>query len=185
MNSFDPDKNYYAVLGIAPGATKRHIELAYKGHAKRHHPDLGGEEEQMKAVNEAYCVLQDEATRLAYDAARKHKEPSTFFVPVRSRSAAVDVAYGQSAGAIICVLAGVVLLLLVRFHWIWVLWPLAVLAGLVILGGGLMARNVMFLLQRSLRGDHPLRRFPAVPEVMFWSAAAGLAYGVYLLLSSF
>lgn len=63
-------KNYYAVLDVPRGATKRQIKKNYLRLAKLYHPDstkLKNGEEKFQEVQEAYDVLGDEAKRLAYD----------------------------------------------------------------------------------------------------------------------
>lgn len=44
----------FALLGLEPGATKREIKNAYRRQARKLHPDKGGTEEAMKALNVAY-----------------------------------------------------------------------------------------------------------------------------------
>ncbi|MGH0004723.1 DnaJ domain-containing protein [Pseudovibrio ascidiaceicola] len=49
-----------SILGLSSGATQEEIKAAYKGAAKKYHPDLnsaGGE--MMKLVNAAYDVLRE------------------------------------------------------------------------------------------------------------------------------
>ena len=36
----DPNKDYYAILGVHPTAEKAVIDAAYKALAKRYHPDM-------------------------------------------------------------------------------------------------------------------------------------------------
>lgn len=48
----------YRVLGISPSSNWDEIEKAYKRKAKIHHPDLGGDEDMMRALNEAYNRLK-------------------------------------------------------------------------------------------------------------------------------
>ncbi|MDU5145469.1 MAG: DnaJ domain-containing protein [Paenibacillus dendritiformis] len=63
--------NYYDVLGVSRGAPPDEIKKAYRRLAKLHHPDVNGgspeAEQRFKRIHEAYAVLQDEATRSAYD----------------------------------------------------------------------------------------------------------------------
>ncbi len=47
----------YAMLGIAQGATKRDIKNAYRRQARKLHPDKGGDEAAMKALNAAYKLV--------------------------------------------------------------------------------------------------------------------------------
>lgn len=48
----------YRILGISPSATWDEIERAYRRKAKVHHPDRGGDEDTMRAVNEAFTILK-------------------------------------------------------------------------------------------------------------------------------
>lgn len=48
----------YRLLGISPSATWSEIEKAYRTKAKVHHPDRGGDEDAMRALNHAYAQLK-------------------------------------------------------------------------------------------------------------------------------
>lgn len=48
----------YRLLGISPTAPWDEIERAYRAKAKKHHPDHGGDEDAMRALNEAYALLK-------------------------------------------------------------------------------------------------------------------------------
>ncbi len=48
----------FRLLGVSPGSSWDEIEKAYRKKAKIHHPDLGGDEDTMKALNEAYEILK-------------------------------------------------------------------------------------------------------------------------------
>ena len=48
----------YRMLGLSPSSTWDEIEKAYKRKAKIHHPDRGGDEDTMRALNEAYNRLK-------------------------------------------------------------------------------------------------------------------------------
>src|SRR5690606_9548178 len=66
-------KDYYATLGVEPGAGDAEIKTAYRRLARRYHPDVSkeaGAEEKFKAVNEAYEALRDPQKRAAYDQLR-------------------------------------------------------------------------------------------------------------------
>jgi curved DNA-binding protein CbpA len=71
MSQFDSNKDYYGVLGVDKDASPIDIERQYKRAAAKHHPDRGGNEEQMKSLNEAYGVLKDKSLRTSYDATRR------------------------------------------------------------------------------------------------------------------
>lgn len=197
MGQFDSEKNYYDVLGARDDASRSEIERLYKRQAQQHHPDrAGGDEERMKSLNEAYGVLRDEEKRRAYDAGRKRtatasserhgpaREREREAPPARSPAAQADAVYGRLAGAILLLASGLALLLLVRFQWIWFLWPLAILAALVIVFGVLMAHSAMLAARASLKPTHPARRHTFVQEALFWSMVCGGGYGVYLVLSA-
>lgn len=48
----------FRLLGLSPSATWEDIERAYRQKAKVHHPDRGGDEDAMRALNEAYQLLK-------------------------------------------------------------------------------------------------------------------------------
>jgi DnaJ-class molecular chaperone len=61
-------KDYYAILGIRPGATEAEIKSAYRRKAKQVHPDACGQDgEPFLSLQQAYEVLSDRARRRAYD----------------------------------------------------------------------------------------------------------------------
>ena len=194
MSQFDASKDYYSILGASRDATRTEIERQYKRRAVQHHPDRGGDEEEMKTLNEAYGVLRDDASRRAYDDERRATPEAQFASrrssdvhgpPYRASPAAqADAVYGRGVGALLCVGVGVFLLLLVRFQWIWFLWPLAILAALVILMGVMMAHAAMMAFRESLSQTHPARRYTKVQEALFWSIVCGGGYGIYLILSA-
>ena len=68
---------YYRSLGVQPGATAEELKKAYRGLAKKYHPDLHpGDKEaeaRFKEINEAYETLSDPQKRKEYD----DKQPTT------------------------------------------------------------------------------------------------------------
>ncbi len=48
----------YKMLGVSPSASWEEVEKAYRRKAKIHHPDHGGDEDTMRALNEAYAQLK-------------------------------------------------------------------------------------------------------------------------------
>jgi len=50
---------FYATLGLSPDATPDQIKAAYHAKARECHPDHGGSDAAMAAVNEAYESLMD------------------------------------------------------------------------------------------------------------------------------
>ena len=183
MSQSQPQKDYYEILGANESTTPRDLERLYKRMAARRHPDRGGSEEEMKSLNEAYGVLRNTETRQEYDARRAKPDVPDLFRA--STPTAQDVGLlGQGLSAFFCLLIGLFLLVLVRSQWIWFLWPLAILAGLVILFGIFMARSAMHSVNACLVVTNPLRRFTRTQEVLFWSLVIASGYGVYLLLTT-
>lgn len=60
-------KDFYEVLGVPKTASQADIKKAFYEHARKHHPDKGGDEAKFKEVNEAYQTLSDEQKRKQYD----------------------------------------------------------------------------------------------------------------------
>ncbi len=63
-------KDYYATLGVPRTATQEVIKSAYRKLARKYHPDVSREahaEIRFKEVGEAYKVLKDPESRLAYN----------------------------------------------------------------------------------------------------------------------
>src|SRR5438093_8802412 len=64
-------KDLYAVLGVAKGATPDEIKKAYRKLARKHHPDLNPgnkqAEERFKEISVAHDVLTDPKKRQLYD----------------------------------------------------------------------------------------------------------------------
>jgi hypothetical protein len=182
MKSPNSTKDYYSVLGVDEDATKAEIERQYKRQASKHHPDLGGSEEQMKSLNEAYGVLKDQTLRKDYDRSRRYEMPRRGFVPVTTPTAHDVGVFGHCLSSLLCLIAGFFLLMLVRFQWIFVLWPLAILAVFVLGFGVLMARSAMVAVNASLPTTNRLKGHTRLQEVAFWAVTVSGAYGLYLLI---
>jgi hypothetical protein len=73
--SHDP-KGYYAMLGVSGNTDAEGIKSAYRGKAKRLHPDINPSPlaaKQFQRLTEAYNVLSDIEKRAAYDKTRSTK----------------------------------------------------------------------------------------------------------------
>jgi DnaJ domain len=186
MSEFDSTKDYYDILGADERTPGRDLERLYKRMAAQHHPDKGGSEEEMKIINEAYRVLHNEETKRDYDAERLKvlSVARAVFVP-KASPASQDVGlYGHGLSALLCLLVGVFLLLLVRFQWMFFLWPLLILASLVILFGIFMARSALRAMNAALPLSNRFRRYTKLHEALFWIAVVVSGYGLYLLLTA-
>jgi DnaJ domain len=191
MSQFDSNKDYYGVLGVDKHASPREIYRQYKRQAATHHPDRGGSEEQMKTLNEAYRVLKDSNSRGLYDESRAYEEarrtaPREYaanFAPASTPTTRDVGVLGQCLSALLCLAAGLFLLVLVRFQWMWFLWPLAILAVSVVGFGVLLARSAMVALNDSLPKTNRLKRHTKLLEIAFWTVIITTGYGLYLVLS--
>jgi curved DNA-binding protein CbpA len=180
-SDFNSKKDYYAELGVSENASADEIARAFRDLARSRHPDHGGSEEAMKSLNEAHGVLSNPETRRAYDSERRpprqHLSGSQVFDPYAASRAGTfgipvsdpDFA-GLVMGALACIGLGLPLLLLVEMQWVFILWPLRLMA-LGALGVGVyMAHSAMAAKNRTLKAansDYPRSRLH-LHELAFW-----------------
>ena len=182
MSQFDSNKDYYGVLGVDKEASRIDIERQYKREASKHHPDRGGSEERMKSLNEAYHVLKNESLRNSYD--ETQRRPARHgFTPVTTPAARDVGVFGHCLSAGLCLFAGAFLLLLVRYQWMIFLWPLVILALLVLGFGVLLARSAMVAVNDSLPVSNRLKRHTRIQEAAFWVVIVSGAYGLYVVMT--
>ncbi|HLL74014.1 MAG TPA: DnaJ domain-containing protein [Pyrinomonadaceae bacterium] len=195
--SGEKGKDYYEILGAGADAPRDEIERRYKRLASERHPDRGGSEEEMKDLNEAYGVLRDAERRAAYDSSRRPSQPAPAheegeayansyarpYAPSSGPAAQADAVGGRVAGALLAIFAGLVLLFLVRFHYVVFLWPLALLACVLVLFGVWMAHAAMTFARAGFAPGHFARRSAWAQELAFWAGTAGGIFVVYLLLT--
>jgi len=77
-------KDYYKVLGVERGASDEQIKKAYRGLARKYHPDVSKEanaKEKFQEVSEAYETLRDKEKRAAYDSLGSGFRPGQDFRP--------------------------------------------------------------------------------------------------------
>jgi curved DNA-binding protein CbpA len=65
----DQNKNYYEILQVNPTANAEVIHAAYRTlmSSLKKHPDLGGDADEARTINEAYDTLRDPVKRSNYD----------------------------------------------------------------------------------------------------------------------
>lgn len=67
--------DFYAVLGVPHDSSQETLKRAYRGLARRHHPDVNGgcpkAERRFQEIGAAYAVLSDRTSRSRYDHARR------------------------------------------------------------------------------------------------------------------
>ena len=73
MEHARPD--HYRVLQVDPAANPLVIQAAYRALAQIFHPDVFGDEDEMKKINAAWEVLGDPRRRRAYDIERAGRHP--------------------------------------------------------------------------------------------------------------
>ena len=184
LQKFDSSKDYYNVLGVSEDATKEDLDRAYRGKARKRHPDGGGSEEEMKSLNEAHDILSDSETRKAYDAERRPRrevyQSSMAFDPeAASRAGTLKIPVsdpdfaGLVMGAIACFGMGIPLLLLVEMQWMFFLWPLRIMALGALAVGVYMSHAAMVVKQRKLdkAGRGGSRKLAVIQELVFWVIA--------------
>ena len=89
------EQDYYKTLGVSSQATQKQITHSYRKLAWKLHPDVnpGKDDTQFKSLSEAYEVLNDPATRKAYDQARAEEPP-------KDRNDASSEAAGSKVGGV-------------------------------------------------------------------------------------
>jgi hypothetical protein len=192
MSHPDAQKDYYSILGVGETASQDEIERLYKRLARRHHPDRGGDAEEMKAINEAYRVLGNAASRHDYDSQRAYQPSQRSADPVRSVASPLsrpsevlpNTVSGQLVGAAFILLAGLAFLFLVKIYYIRFMWPIFVGAALVVVFGVWKAHEVMVLARKTVASTHPLKTYIWIQEIAFWLMVCAGSYFIYQVMSA-
>ena len=181
-------KNYYDILGAPEDASQEEIERLYKLLARQHHPDLGGDPEVMKQINEAYRVLGNDFTRRAYDTRRNRRVSHAMETAGPPLSAPTmllpDTLFGRLMSALFVLGGGLLFLFLVTINFLRFMWPVFLFAVLVVLLGVWKVHEVMISARKNLPHSHVLRRYVWAQELAFWLTAGLSAYTIYLLITA-
>lgn len=82
-------KGYYAIFGVSEKASYKEIRHAYRGLARKYHPDRNNSsfaEEMIKKINAAFEVLSDETKRSQYNRSKFDDIPEPVYEPEPARS---------------------------------------------------------------------------------------------------
>ena len=92
-------ESLYRILQVDPGANPLVVQAAYRVLARIFHPDVEGDDEQMKRLNHAWSILGDPRLRAEYDRqlAGRHQGPAV--VAGSSGAAAATHAPGHAFDA--------------------------------------------------------------------------------------
>lgn len=91
-------RDHYRVLQVDPAANPLVIQAAYRVLAQIWHPDVAGDEAEMKRINAAWEVLGDPRRRKQYDIERAGRHPGAVAPESRSADGGATTAPG-SAGS--------------------------------------------------------------------------------------
>ncbi len=96
----------YEVLRVAPDADMATVRAAYRRLARINHPDVGGDEDVMRALNKAWTVLRDPARRRNYDRSLVHPElaledPDQPYVATAPAEPDVPTPVGRPSGTVL------------------------------------------------------------------------------------
>lgn len=100
---FDSDalvNNHYQALGIPRDATLEEIKKAYRGLARKYHPDVSSEnnaESTMQLINIAYDILSDSMKKHAYDLSLEQPQNFNTFTTNPPQHATSHFTYFQEA----------------------------------------------------------------------------------------
>jgi len=195
LQKFDSRRDYYRVLGVKENASKDDLDRAYRSEARKRHPDGGGSEEEMKALNEAHDILSDPETRRAYDSERRPARVSyptinAFDPDAASRAGTLEIPVsdpdfaGLLMGALACFGLGIPLLLLVEMQWMFFLWPLRIMAFGALTVGLYLSHSALVVKQRKSRrpGQRSWQKMEVIRELIFWLIVAGFIGVLFFVL---
>lgn len=178
-------RNYYEILGAAEDASESELERLYKRLARRHHPDRGGDTEAMKAINEAYRVLGNEFTRRAYDSRRLRAVDTANVIvpPPPPRPTLIpNTVLGRFMAALFTLMGGLIFLFVVSLVYLRFMWPIFLIAVLVVLFGVWKFHEAIVFTRKSLPHGHRLHRYVWAQELAFWCLVGIGGYIIYVII---
>lgn len=187
MSNPDPEKDYYSILGATEATSQEEMDRLYKRLAIRHHPDRGGDADEMKMINEAYGVLGNKAMRRVYDEERRPgPRPLSTTVSPLSWSAPLleDNTTGRLVGATFYLMAGLMFLFLLRIYYVRFMWPLFVFAAFLLVIGVRKIHAALVDARERLASSHPMRHYVLGQEIAFWLIVSVSVCGICLIWSA-
>ncbi|QNI59989.1 DnaJ type III chaperone protein [Synechococcus sp. BIOS-U3-1] len=98
-NRSDHHQDPYAVLEVTSSATQAELKAAYRRLVKQHHPDAGGDDERILALNAAWEQIGDPETRRSFDREFGYSESARDEARARgARNARASQAARRAAG---------------------------------------------------------------------------------------
>jgi curved DNA-binding protein CbpA len=94
-----PRIDLYRILGVASDADIGAIRHGYRHRARRYHPDAGGDERRMMALNKAWGILRDPERRAAYDLEQRWPAANAF--NQNGRQPAPPPPVGRASGTVL------------------------------------------------------------------------------------
>ncbi len=96
----------YRILGVSESADLVTMRSAYRRRARQFHPDSGGDERHMMALNKAWAILRDPERREAYDRGQlwpavgtsSRSAPESSIPPPVGRAFGTVLDFGRYAG---------------------------------------------------------------------------------------
>jgi curved DNA-binding protein CbpA len=99
----EPIVDLYTLLHVERTVDDGGLRDAYRREARLHHPDAGGQEFYMVALNKAYGILREPTSRLAYDRRLGVARPSPTAArsPARDEALTVPTPTGRPSGSVL------------------------------------------------------------------------------------
>ncbi len=93
--------DYYELLQVHPAADPEVVAAAFRILARKHHPDHGGTNQRMAALNEAWAVLREPAQRAEYDRVRATPQAFSTQTTVQAEGPLASRRAGQDGSSVL------------------------------------------------------------------------------------